>query len=382
MTAGRAHRSAPPLRRHRWARGLTTTRRDAVPRPAASQAAGASSRPTTSWSTSRRPCGGVVEHRAEDGSAPRVGEGGVGVAQHGGRPAAQGRRVDRQGRAGGAAEVHQAATLREHQRRGRAGDAGERVDDDVGAAVARLAQPLGQGRRGRRRRAGRPRHPRRVRWPGAARPSSARPRRRGRRRAGGPPAPRPGRRPRRRRARAPSRRRAGRPGPRAPPRRRRRRARARPRWCRGGRPRPRRPRRRWPPRARPARRHRAPSRPSSGTTPAGRPAPAGPARTTPTRLHPRHVGQRRWPEVRGARRAEQVERRDRHGGDGDEQLARPGHRVGAVEHLGGPAVGGDRRGAHGSGGDVGVGQRQVGQRRRRSPSGTTAARGGRARTSR
>jgi hypothetical protein len=87
----------------------------------------------------------VVEHRAEHGSPALVGERGVGVAQHRRRPAAQGRRVDRQGRPGRAAEVHQASTLGEHQRRGRARDAGQRVDDDVGGTLARLAQPRGQG---------------------------------------------------------------------------------------------------------------------------------------------------------------------------------------------------------------------------------------------
>ena len=175
------------------------------PRPTASQAAGAPSSGTTSWSTSMRPCAACSRTVPKTARRALVGEGGVRVAEHRRRPAAQGRRVDRQGRPGGAAEVHQAPALGEHQRRGRARDAGERVDDDVGGALGTPRAAARPGRRRRRPRAGRPRHPRRARWPAAGRRPSGRPRRRGRHRAGGPPARRPGRRPRRRRARARSR---------------------------------------------------------------------------------------------------------------------------------------------------------------------------------
>ncbi len=289
--------------------------------------------------------GGVLEHGSEDLAAPGVREGGVGVAQHRGRPAAQGGRVDRQAGPGGAAEVDEAPAGAQHQRGGRARDAGQWVDDDVGRAAARVAEPLGERRgvllvaqvdhgirtvcRGALERGGVPRRgddPPRTEQLGRLHGNLA--------------DDAPG-------AQHEHRLTGAQPGPTFEhlPRGHRRQPQGRHHGVGevglddhglGG------------------RRDRQLGQPAvTGRHPGrgGEPHPAPdelrrPGAHHPDRLHPGHVGQRRSPEVGGAAGAEQVERGDRHGGDRNEQLVRPGHRVVAVDDLGWPAVRGQGCGAH------------------------------------
>ena len=129
--------------------------------------------------------------------------------------------------------------------------------------------------------------------------------------------------------------------------------------------------------------HRSARLPSPGAIPAEvanqTRVPAGQRVGLATRPPPERRARRapRRPEVRGARGAEQVQRDHGRRGHPDQGVARPRPRV-RVSPTTAACPAGEDGGAHGSGGDVGVGQRRCAIAGRRR-SGTPAARG-RART--